>query len=163
MRVTSTIGVSAAALFAAIVCTVAARAVGPVKLPPGLEARYHGLLRAFEKRDFKTYDTFYSPDYVSVDASGKATHRAEYMASVKDLLNGATTVSTSIRYTGVRTHQGMTEVSFDFSGKIVKVDGVTAFHEVGTDTWQKSGATWMETKTVDSLFTVTSPKTPAKK
>jgi hypothetical protein len=50
------------------------------------------------------------------------------------------------------------EVPFECNGKIFSPKGVISFHEVGTDTWKKTGTVWMEIKTVDKLFDVVAPK-----
>ena len=126
--------------------------------PAGLQARYDALIASLRNRDLKAYDKFYTADYVSVDPSGKTVKRAEYMAGIGDLMKGAKKFTCGIKYVEVKSHNGIAEVSFDFTGKIVKPNGTITFHEVGTDSWKKVGKTWMEFKTVDKIMDVTLPK-----
>jgi len=126
--------------------------------PAGLQARYDVLLNTLRNRDLKAYDKLYTADYVSVDPSGKTVKRAEYMAGIADLMKGAKKFTCEVKYTGVKSHNGIVDVSFDFSGKIAKPGGTIAFHEVGTDSWKKIGKVWMEFKTVDKVMDVTAPK-----
>ena len=153
MRNKSSLVLCAVALTAGV-CPIARAA----SLPASLQARYTALIAALEKGDLKTYDALYTPDYVSVDPSGKTTQRAAYMAEIKDLMKGAKKVVFHIKYTAVKTHDGIAEVSFDCDGQILKKEGATTFHEIGTDSWRKIGKVWMEFKTVDKLFTVMMPK-----
>ena len=133
-----------------------------VTLPPALQARYTGLIAALKKGDMKAYETFYAPEYVSVDPSGKTSNRADSMIAVQGLLKGAKKMTFHIKYTGVKIQGDVAEVSFDCIGQIFKPEGTTSFHEVGTDSWKKKGKVWMETKTVDKVFTVTAPKPAGK-
>jgi hypothetical protein len=127
-------------------------------LPAGLQARYAALISSLNSRDLKAYDKFYTADYISVDPSGKSVKRAEYMAGIADLMKGASKFTSGIKYAGVKSHNGIVEVSFDFTGKIVKPNGTITFHEVGMDSWKKVGKTWMEFKTVDKVMDVKGPK-----
>ena len=148
-----------AAAFAAA-CVGSAANAEPI--PPTLQARYSALIRAIEKNDLKTYDAFYSADYVSIDPSGKSMSRAEYMAGIRDLMKGAKKTVIKIRYKGATTHDGIVDVAFDVTGKVASSTGVTTFHEIGVDSWKKVGKTWMEIKTVDKVFDVVAPKPKAK-
>ena len=110
----------------------------------------------------KAYDAFIPAGYVSVDSAGKVTQREEYLAGIHDLMKGATKVIFNIAFKGTKTHNGIVEVAFDCSGKITTPAGVTTFHEIGTDSWKKTGKTWSEIKTVDKLFDVKTPEAAGK-
>ena len=129
-----------------------------VPLPPALQGRYVGLIGAAKACDIKTFSTFLDPSYVSVDPSGKTSTRAEYLAGIQGLMKGAKKMGFHIKYTNVKASQGIVNVSFDSNGQLAKPDGMTTFHEVGTDSWEKRGKTWMQIKTVDKVFAVTVPK-----
>ncbi len=154
-RITSRIGFALIAL-----CLGSTVLADPVPAP--IQVRYTALLKAAEKVDLKSYDSFYSADYVSVDPSGKSSDRAAYMAGIRALLKGAKKSTLNIRYKGAKTHNGIVEVSFDCTGSIPTAAGTTTFHEVGVDSWKKIGNAWMEIKTVDSVMDVKAPATKTK-
>ena len=141
---------------AAVVCFPSVALAVP--LPPALQGRYVGLIGAAKACDIKTFSTFLDPSYVSVDPSGKTSTRAEYLAGIQGLMKGAKKMGFHIKYTNVKASQGIVNVSFDSNGQLAKPDGMTTFHEVGTDSWEKRGKTWMQIKTVDKVFAVTVPK-----
>ena len=141
---------------AVIVCLPSVALAAP--LPPALQGRYAGLIGAAKVCDIKTFSTFLAPGYVSVDPSGKTSTRAEYLAGIQGLMKGAKKMVLDMKYTDVKTSHGIVNVSFDGTGQLAKPDGMTTFHEVGTDSWEKRGKTWMQIKTVDTVFAVTVPK-----
>ena len=126
-------------------------------VPAPIQARYTAFIKAAEKADLKTFDSFYSADYVSVDPSGKSSSRAEYMTGMHALLKGTKKTRFLLHYKGAKTHNGIVEVSFDCTGSIPTAAGTTTFHEVGVDSWKKIGSAWMEIKTVDSVMDVKAP------
>ena len=146
---------------AVIVCLPSVALAAP--LPPALQSRYAALLDAARACDIKTFSTFMAPNYVSVDPSGKTSTRAEYLAGIQGLMKGAKTMEFQMRYTGVKSSHGIVSVSFDGTGQLAKSDGLTTFHEVGTDSWEKRGKTWMQIKTVDKVFAVTVTKSTVPK
>ena len=141
---------------AVIVCLPSVALAAP--LPPALQSRYAALLDAARACDIKTFSTFMAPNYVSVDPAGKTSTRAEYLAGIQGLMKGAKTMDLQMKYTDVKSSHGVINVSFDGTGQLAKSDGMTTFHEVGTDSWEKRGKTWMQIKTVDKVFAVTVPK-----
>ena len=141
---------------AVIVCLPSAALAAP--LPPALQGRYAGLIGAAKACDIKTFSTFLGSSYVSVDPAGKISTRAEYLAGIQGLMKGAKKMDFHIKYTNVKASHGIVNVSFDSNGQLAKSDGMTTFHEVGTDSWEKRGKTWMQIKTVDKVFAVTVPK-----
>jgi hypothetical protein len=132
-------------------------------MPAGLRARYVYLVKALERLDLKAYEAIYAPEYVSVDTSGKTSDRATYMAGIQDMMKGVKKATFKLTFTGVKVHDGITDVSFDVRGKLVSPAGTTTFHEVGVDSWKKVGKVWMEIKTVDKTFDVVAPKPKPKK
>ena len=131
-------------------------------IPKAIKARYTKLIAIIHKNDMKAYDAFLPADYVSVDSTGKITHREEYLVGIHDLMKGATKVIFNITFKGSKTHNGIVDVAFDCTGKLTTPTGETTFHEVGTDSWKKTGKGWSEIKTVDKIFDVKSPKTATK-
>ena len=103
----------AAALTASIVAPAQAKPI-----PPALQARYDTLIAALKKLDFKTYESIYSPEYVSVDPKGKAIKRAEALAGVREIMKGATSATFDIEFKDVKTlKSGIVEVRFRFQGE----------------------------------------------
>lgn len=138
----------AAALTIGIGSTAQAKPV-----PPAIHARYDSLIAAVKKLDLKTYDSFYAPEFVSIDPKGKATHRAEYLAGIREMMKDATSVTFDVKYKGAKTHRsGVVDVAFDANIKIQIPGGWKAIHEVGVDSWKKVGGKWLEVKTVDKVM-----------
>jgi hypothetical protein len=131
-------------------------------VPPAIRSRYDSLLAATEKMDVKAFGAFVSPDYVSIDPAGKKTNRADYLAGISDLMKGAKKVTTKFQPKGSKTHGSIVDVPFDFQASLIKDDGTTKVHEVGTDSWKKIGGNWIMVKTVDTRFDVVAPKPAAK-
>ena len=127
-------------------------------LPSGLSERYAALVKSIETVDMKSYSKFYSPDYVSIDPKGTTVKLPEYMAGVNELMKGAKKAVFKLELKKATVKGNVAEVPFDCHGKIFSPKGVVSFHEVGTDTWKKTGKVWMEIKTVDKLFDVAAPK-----
>ena len=122
-------------------------------IPPAIQARYDTLIAALKKFDFKTYESVYAPEFVSVDPKGKVSKRAEALAGAREIMKGATSASFDLKFKDAKTlKNGIVEVAFDFKAKIQIPGGWKAIHEVGVDSWKKFGKTWMEVKTVDKVM-----------
>ena len=141
----------------ALIASCLGAAVLAETVPAPIQTRYTSLLKAAEKADFKTYASFFSADYVSVDPSGKSSDLAEYMTGIHELLKGSKKSTIKIHFKGAKIHNGIVEVSFECIGSIPSAAGTTTFHEVGVDSWKKVENAWMEIKTVDSVMDVKAP------
>ena len=131
-------------------------------IPRGIKTQYTALIKAIRTSDFKKFDAYYQSDYVSVDPSGNRMTRAEYVLGAHALMKGSKKTTCKIKFLGAKSRKGFVDITFDFTGKIVKSDGTISFHEVGVDTWRKMGTDWLEVKTVDTKMDVKTQKAKSK-
>ncbi len=132
---------------------------GPV--PKAIKARYSSLETAMRQVDFKTFSSFFSSDFTTVDPQGKSSTREEFLSQVKGMFDNAKSGTAKEKFTDCKISTSGVDVSFDFtlklSGKAAK-SGKTIIHEVGVDTWKQIDGQWVIVKTVDSKFDVTTGK-----
>ncbi len=149
-----------AAVCAAISCVPVAAALA-AELPKELAPRYAGLLKAIKTVDTKSFDSYFAPDFVNVDPSGKSVKRDEFLKGVHGMFQGVKSCDAK-ETTKKVTKQGDTmAVDFDFTFQMKgKPGGDLMAHEVGTDYWKKVGGKWLLVKTVDTKFDVTPAAKP---
>ena len=125
---------------------------GPV--PKAIQAEYGRVEQAFKKADVKALKTFFAPNFVSVDATGKKTEYKAMMAELDRLFAGAVSGSASEKLGGAKVIGETVEVQFDLKFTIKTAKGTSVGREIGTDTWKKVGGRWLFVKTVDKSFDV---------
>lgn len=130
-------------------------------VPKAIKARYSSLETAMRQVDFKTFSSYFSSDFTTVDPQGKSSSREEFLNQVRPMFENAKSATAKEKFTDCKIHDGVVDVSFDFtlklSGKAAK-SGKTIVHEVGVDTWKQVDGQWVMVKTVDSKFDVTTGK-----
>lgn len=134
-----------------------------VTVPKAIKARYSSMEAVMRKLDFTTFQTYFAPDFSITDPEGKISNRDQFFGMVKPMFDNATKATAVVKFTDSKSHDGLVDVSFDFSLKLMGKGGTTAIHEVGTDTWKQIGTTWVMVKTVDTKFDVTMPKAKTRK
>jgi ketosteroid isomerase-like protein len=123
----------------------------PASAKSELEARYAALKSAMADRDAQALSSLLAPDCVSEDASGKTVPGSEMIrqisASPKDPKLTSETTLLSVNVEGdiatVEQRYQMTTTRV-IDGAIRKMDMMA----LSTDTWVKSGGTWLLRKTV---------------
>ena len=135
----------------------------PAVVPKAIKARYTSLLTTLRKVDFKGFSDFFASDFVSVDPQGKSTSKDEFLNGIKPMFDAATKATAVEKTTDSKSHDGLVDVTFDFTLKFKGKGGTTVIHEVGVDSWKQIGDNWLLVKTVDSKFDMTMPKPKVKK
>jgi ketosteroid isomerase-like protein len=117
-----------------------------------LEKRYAAMKVAIDARDRQALATFLTPDFVNVDVSDKPQTAEEMLshlaASRKDPNRKSETTVLSVRLNGnvatvsQRYHMTTVKVSSDGSRHPTEIEALS------TDTWVRSGNTWLLQKTV---------------
>lgn len=125
------------------------------QVPQAIKNRYRELERAMNRVDFKAFQTFFAPEFVSVSPEGKTTKREDFFKEIKPLFDGATRAEAKEKLISATTSGGLVKVKFDFQLDLIGKTETTRVHEAGVDVWKKIKGKWLFVKTVDSLFTVT--------
>ncbi len=117
-----------------------------------LEGRYAAMKTAIDAKDRQALAAFLTPDFVSVDVSGKSQTAEEMLAQlVKSSRNPnrvSETTLLSVQLKGdvatvsQRFHMTSTKVTSDGSRHPVELTTLS------TDTWVRSGGSWLLRKTV---------------
>ncbi|MBI1333648.1 MAG: DUF4440 domain-containing protein [Armatimonadetes bacterium] len=140
---------------------MAATSLAAGTVPKVIKARYTALEGTIRKLDIKSFEMSFSSDYVCVDPQGKSQSREDFFAEVEKLFADAKSATVKIKFFDSKSHDGMVDVSFDFTTKIsskLPKTPKTVVHEVGTDTWKQVDGQWVMVKTVDTKMDVTTEK-----
>ena len=127
-------------------------------IPPAIRARYGEIESALQALDTKKFESFFAPQFISIDHNGVKTKREAFLSSVRELFKDATSAKAAETLKSAKTSKGVVMVSFDFTLKISNAEGWTQIHEVGTDYWKKQNGKWLMIKTIDKEFNVTAVK-----
>ncbi len=126
-----------------------------VTLPAPIKANYGLLIAAINKGDFMTFQSYFAPTFVNVDATGKVVKRAEFLEEAGAIVKSIKKGNLKEKVLGVKSHGRTVSVDFDLAGALATATGPLELHEVGTDVWAESKGKWLLVKTVDKVFTVT--------
>lgn len=159
MQRKNAISISAATFLALCLSSVAK--AEPV--PPAIQATYAKMIKAWDGRDFKTYATFFAPNFVIAHPESKPVSGAKYLGEVKAQLKTAKSASLKVTFKNATVRKGIVDVEFETTRIIVtpemqaKMDAqpkdgpqlshIPVFHEVGVDSWKKVGKNWVKVKT----------------
>ena len=131
-------------------------------MPKGVRSAYQSLSTTIDTCDFKKFQGYFGSDFTFVDPKGETANREQFMAQVKGLFDGHTSGRTSHKFSGVKEHDGVVDVSFEMHVTMNGPAGRIKVHEVGVDTWKQVNGKWVMIKTVDKVFDVKATKPKAK-
>jgi hypothetical protein len=106
----------------------------------------------FVKGDWAHFFSYYDPEFVAIDPKGKKTTLSELRAELERDMKGTTNRTMKIVYTDCHSTPTKVEVSYVATSGSTLGKRAMKLQEVGTDTWEKKGNDWKETKTVDKSF-----------
>ena len=140
------------ASLSAVQCAVAEETAAESALRGVLEGRYAAMKAAMAARDRQAVAALLAPDFVSVDLADKSETREQMLAQIALLPNDPEKVSET-KLLSVKLNGDVATVSQRYHMTTTKVDGDGVRHPVvivtlSTDTWVRSGDTWLMQRTV---------------
>lgn len=130
--------------------------LGREAIPAEWTTRYRDLDAVMVAKDLGKYRTFFDSKWVLHQTDGKTTDLDAFMESIQGVFEQAAKVDSTSKLISVKVKGNVAEVSFDMTVVMHrKPIGSTTFHEVGVDSWRKSGTKWRMFKTVDHKLDVT--------
>lgn len=130
--------------------------LGGEVIPAEWKARYRDLDAVMVARDLDKYRTYFDPKWVLHQTDGKTSDLDTFLESIKGVFEQAVKVDSTAKLTSVKLKGDVAEVSFDMTVVLYrKPIGSTTVHEVGVDSWRKTGLKWRMFKTVDHKLDIT--------
>lgn len=126
-------------------------------VPKAIRNRYRELKSALNQVNFAKFKSFFAPEFVSVDPTGKESNLEAFLAGVKPLFDGAKTGKAKEHLFSATKKDGTIGIKFTLDLDLVGDQGTTHVHEEGTDYWKKVSGRWLFVRTVDTKFDVTEP------
>lgn len=126
-------------------------------MPAGVKAGYDGLNRSIAKMDSKAFEGYFAAGFVNVDPKGASTPREDFLKSIRPLFTANKSGTMTEKFTGVKVKGDQADVNFDMHLTLRGKGGTTTIHEVGVDSWKKTGGKWLLIKTVDTVLDMKVP------
>lgn len=144
-------------MIVSLVCSASVLAFAGA-MPKEIQARYQKLHTVIRTVNYKSFATFFAPDFINVDPQGKSATLKGFLAGVKPLFDMSTKATLTEKFLDVKKHDGVIDVKTDLVVDMMGKAGKTHVHEACTDTWKMVGKQWLMIKTVDTKFDVVMPK-----
>lgn len=123
-------------------------------IPAEWQGRYATVCGYLNARDLDSFEKTFSPDFIAIDPKGKTIDAAAFFKEMDETFAGVTAVTTKMDLKSVEAGSDWAKVAFDFKLTYTYgTHGTWVIHEIGVDTWHKTGDTWLFAKTVDSTLT----------